>query len=493
MVVKTRNLPMRKADAAEKWNSVMRRMANANEITEADKKELYAAGRALRYPCPKVQAIINDIILTSYHRSAKNGYIGKHKVEDWVHAKFRDAARDLATLDGNDLKRGFAQYVDEISDWSGIAKKEITHNLHMAMTEILGEKKRRASTRRNPADLYEAKFENGEWSAFYADSLEDAKGFAAENDGDTSTVRKVRVVRSKGKSKPRTVKRNPWFNVEIITPDHTIREQLMSGTRAQVRKRVREEYGERAQILGFKVVKNPEKSERGTIRNWEVIFSDKHSTQALGVLFIPATTKTKASIRAKEILRAKGYSPTRVSQFHYALTDISSFAKPNPEIDFDGDTFNRDKLDQLSATFQGEISGDEIEVDASEMVPNRTARLGALKLIKIVDESGEPYDIQFKNGAWLTADARKNLFCVGKGARINGIQLPKKGELSILGDITQIDYQTTKRHIENGKETYFYHKTGEVDSQKPKLLIDHNGYPHIYSGNYDIGIHGIEN
>lgn len=372
-------------------------------------------------------------------RKASNGYIGKHKVEDWIHAKFRDAARDLSRLDGDDLKRGFKQYVDEISDWSGITKKEITHSLHMAMTEILGERKRRG---RNPA-------------------------------------------------KPRTAKRNPWFDVEIITPDHTVRQQLMSGTRAEVRRRVRQEYGERAQILGFKLVRNPEKPTPQY--EGSIIVTHGDGRQETLPFYTYANSKAEAiNIGKLRMLLRFGNPLPRGLTYRVVGLKLAK-AHQNPEIDFDGKTFNRDKLDQLSATFQGEISGDEMEVDAPECVPNRTSRLGQLKKIVVRDESGDTYEIDFKGNAYLTADARKNLFCVGRGAKINGIKLPRKGDFSQLGEMIQIDYQTSKRHIENGKETYYFHETGEVDGQHPVLMVDHHGYPHIYSGNYDIGIHGIEN
>jgi hypothetical protein len=90
-------------------------------------------------------------------------------------------------------------------------------------------------------------------------------------------------------------------------------------------------------------------------------------------------------------------------------------------------------------------------------------------------------------------DARKNLYIDGKDARINGVQLPRKGELFLVGQLQQINYITDKAHIENGRTVEYFHELGEVDNVKPNVFIDSDGFPLIVGGNYDIGAHGIEN
>lgn len=155
--------------------------------------------------------------------------------------------------------------------------------------------------------------------------------------------------------------------------------------------------------------------------------------------------------------------------------------------------FNEDKLDQLSGIFQGRINGNTIKTVGSDFTPALTARLGRMASM-IIKNGGDVYEISF-NGkdAWLSADARKNIYIEGRDGRIKNAHLPKKGSLQLLGEIQQLNYITDKQHIENGNLVEYYHKLGEVDGVKPNAFIDHDGFPIIIAGNYDIGIHGIEN
>ena len=154
--------------------------------------------------------------------------------------------------------------------------------------------------------------------------------------------------------------------------------------------------------------------------------------------------------------------------------------------------YNLDKLDSLSAMFQGEITGEAIQTLGSNLTPNTTARIGSLSLIKVRNGS-DHYEINFGKDAWLSMDARKNLVINGKGAKIKNAHKSSNGNLTLLGDIEQINYITAKRHIENGETVEYYHKLGEVDGAKPQLFLDSDGFPLILNGNYDIGVNGIEN
>lgn len=163
--------------------------------------------------------------------------------------------------------------------------------------------------------------------------------------------------------------------------------------------------------------------------------------------------------------------------------------------DYDAVDFFDDRVDQISAEFTGEISGNELELEAPDGTPKKLARLGHLRLVKIRDGNNE-YDIKFGDNedAYLAADRRKNLYFVGRDANAKGIiKLPKKGQKSELGQVIQIDYFTTKRHIESGKPTYFYHELGEVDGFTPVAYIDSEGFITLYGGNYDIWPCGIVN
>lgn len=165
---------------------------------------------------------------------------------------------------------------------------------------------------------------------------------------------------------------------------------------------------------------------------------------------------------------------------------LQSKKRANPEL------FNIDKLDQLSAMFQGEITGGSIETVGSDLTPPVLSRIGQLSMMKIRNGK-DVYEVTFSGDAWLSMDARKNLHVNGKQARIKNVHKPKKGQLQLVGELEQINYITAKRHIENGNTVEYWHPLGEVDSVKPQVFIDSDGFPLILNGNYDIGVNGIEN
>jgi hypothetical protein len=189
-------------------------------------------------------------------------------------------------------------------------------------------------------------------------------------------------------------------------------------------------------------------------------------------------------IEAKAVFRPKQGKPKAINP---RKRNTAKRSNPrNPEI------FNEDKLDELSGIFQGHINGKQIVTEGSDFTPPLTSRLG--KLSYIVFKNGrEIYEAKFSGDAWLSADARKNIYAEGKNARLNGVKLPRKGELTHIGEVQQINYITNKSHIEQGKTVEYYHELGEVDSVKPNAFLDHDGYILFIGGNYDIGVHGIEN
>jgi hypothetical protein len=103
--------------------------------------------------------------------------------------------------------------------------------------------------------------------------------------------------------------------------------------------------------------------------------------------------------------------------------------------------------------------------------------------------------VNFDGESFLVADRRNNLWVAGKDARIKGVPngLPRKGTMKLLGDLVQVDYVTAKQHIENGKTVRFWHPLGEVTNEYPKLFVDHNGFPIIQGGAYEIWNVGIVN
>lgn len=156
------------------------------------------------------------------------------------------------------------------------------------------------------------------------------------------------------------------------------------------------------------------------------------------------------------------------------------------EVDF----FDDKAIDQLSAEFQGSISGETFEAVAADSTPKSLARLGHLRKIVVGD-----FEINFDDteDAWLAADRRKNLYFVGKDARLSSGQKPRKGQLKHLGKVSQVNYVTEKAHIENGSTTEYFHEFGEVDGAQPDLFVDHDNMLTLVGGNYDIWTCGIVN
>lgn len=174
--------------------------------------------------------------------------------------------------------------------------------------------------------------------------------------------------------------------------------------------------------------------------------------------------------------------------FKYYVEMVKLYKNPANSTDF-----NADKLPQLSAMFQGEITGKAFSTHGSDFTPNAFSRCGKLSYMKIKNGSNV-YDLKFDGkDAWLVMDARKNLHAIGKDTKINGVELPPKNVLYLIGALEQVNYITAKKHIENGEKVEYYHQLGEVDGIKPSVFVDHDGFLVINSGNYDIGVFGIEN
>lgn len=152
----------------------------------------------------------------------------------------------------------------------------------------------------------------------------------------------------------------------------------------------------------------------------------------------------------------------------------------------------KDRLHSLAKMFQGHANGEMRKVLESDFTPANKYRLGYLVQIK-VKNGRETTTINFDGESYLSADAKNNLYIVGKDSRLEDVRLPKKGQLLYLGELVQIDYVTAKKHIEAGKTIRFYHKLGEATKEFPNVFIDHDGFLLIQGGNYDIWDVGIVN
>lgn len=186
----------------------------------------------------------------------------------------------------------------------------------------------------------------------------------------------------------------------------------------------------------------------------------------------------------------------------YAKSIISnSLKKKNPtktkpnfaNFDFDFDK----KIPELSKMFQGKVNGQSKSVIASDLQPDKTARIGKLSKLIINGLDGKKYELSdFGNDAFVSMDRRKNIWLSGKDSRIdlraNGIKI-KQNQQECLGYLTQINYITDKKHIENGATVEYYHKLGEVNKQQPTLWADADGFLIVNGGDYDIWKEGIVN
>lgn len=156
--------------------------------------------------------------------------------------------------------------------------------------------------------------------------------------------------------------------------------------------------------------------------------------------------------------------------------------------------FQKKRLAELSTMFQGHHNGQSIK---SVMQPDAAPKvnkylLGHLVQMKVKNGT-KTTPINFDGEAYLSGDIRNNLWAVGKDARIQNLRNPGAGKMQYLGKLIQIDYVTSKSHIEPGKTVRFYHELGEVDGEYPELYMDADKFPIIVGGGYDCWSVGIVN
>lgn len=182
---------------------------------------------------------------------------------------------------------------------------------------------------------------------------------------------------------------------------------------------------------------------------------------------------------------------------HYEVVSLADYQaltktrkRNGPVSDFK--QFQTERLTDLAQMFQGHSTGEVKRIIGPDSAPRSAYPLGHLVLMK-VKHNGKTTDIEFDGQALLTGDIRNNLWVKGKDAPISNLPTPKPGELKELGKLIQIDYVTAKRHIEGGKTVRFWHPLGEIDKDYPTLYIDHDGFPIIVGGGYDVWKVGIVN
>lgn len=163
-------------------------------------------------------------------------------------------------------------------------------------------------------------------------------------------------------------------------------------------------------------------------------------------------------------------------------TNAETAANRNDD-EYFSDTFD---IDNNSQEFQGEISGDEIKLEASNFVPLKVGRIGNLDYIEMAD--GQIFE--FSENAYATMDRLKKIHFAGDVLFEDKAEL---GHLKNLGQVQRFQYMTAKRHIENGNTVKFFHDFGEVDGQLPSLFVDDEGFPLLIGGNYGVKPEGVVN
>lgn len=183
----------------------------------------------------------------------------------------------------------------------------------------------------------------------------------------------------------------------------------------------------------------------------------------------------------------------RIASDRKWLKESFNISPKKNETATDFHAFKENKSKEHFKMFQGKQSSGAVRVLQPDSAPKETSRLGDLVLMKVIKSNGSRQNINFDGEAFLAIDLRKNLWAIGKDARINNIALPRKGELKYLGKLKQIDYVTAKKHIGGNKLTRFWHELGEVDKNYPSLYVDADGFPIIHGGGYDVWNIGIVN
>lgn len=139
----------------------------------------------------------------------------------------------------------------------------------------------------------------------------------------------------------------------------------------------------------------------------------------------------------------------------------------------------------IAEKFQGKTDGAIEEFYAASSAPANLARAGKLVFLK----AGKVFRLP---GAMVAIAPNEKLWIVGKHAPMFETKA-KPGERLDVGELTEICYETAKRHIGNGKTFEYHHVFGEDGGKCPHLHIDHEGMPLIVGGDYKIRAEGIVN
>jgi rubrerythrin len=138
----------------------------------------------------------------------------------------------------------------------------------------------------------------------------------------------------------------------------------------------------------------------------------------------------------------------------------------------------------IAEKFQGDTNGAIEQFHAASSAPANLARAGKLVFLKV---GAQTFRLP---GAMVAIAPNEKLWIVSKRAPVFTTKA-KPGEGLDVGEITQICYETAKRHVGNGKTFEYVHEFGEDGGKRPHLIIDHEGMPILRGGDYKIRAEGI--
>lgn len=114
--------------------------------------------------------------------------------------------------------------------------------------------------------------------------------------------------------------------------------------------------------------------------------------------------------------------------------------------------------------------------------------LGAMgKLIKIKVKGRKPMNFQ---GVPILARDKKKMYVLGKGYTLRHLKRNPAGHED-LGEITEIQYQVRKDHLNDKGEVIYWHPMGEEGGKRPHAVINEEGLLLIQGGDYWIDKDGI--
>lgn len=157
------------------------------------------------------------------------------------------------------------------------------------------------------------------------------------------------------------------------------------------------------------------------------------------------------------------------------------------------------------AEFHGRPSHEEIVFEEEIAYHGHLAALGTLVRMKVSCESGVNADIEFEQGRdrkdrpiLCTSEDGKQLYIRGGDQSLDLAALEMDGpewkrDSMLIGEITQIEYETEKG-FDNFDLLTYYHKLGEDTKVRPFLVYDSlNQLMSIVGGQYEVKPEGIVN